>query len=128
MQKYKNVSMAPQCMPKKEGDTSERQTPAVTNRGHLIPCCWLDTPNSLKHPIMKKLLKVSKIDDYESIDEILLTKEWINFAKNLSENNMDEIAPECYSMCKKRTGRDDIKKETYYYKGKIYNINGNLLD
>jgi len=127
MQNNKNISMAPQCMPQREGDTKERQTPAVTNTGHLIPCCWLDTTNTLKHPIMKKMLKVSKIDDYNSIDEILLTKEWINFAKNLSENNIDKIVPECYNICKKRTGRDAIKKETYYYNGKIHNIDGKLI-
>lgn len=127
MQNNKNITMAPLCMPKKEGNTNERQSAAVTNRGHLIPCCWLDTPNTLKHPIMKKLLKVSKIDDHNSIEDILLTKEWQDFARNLTESNIDKILPECYKMCKKRSGKDAIKKETYYYKGKIYNINGNLV-
>jgi len=62
---------------------------AVTNRGHLIPCCWLDDKNNLNHPIMKSLLKVSKISEVDDIEQIVFTKEWIEFEKNLKERNFD---------------------------------------
>ena len=38
---------------------------ALTNRGHLIPCCWCDEEWSLKTPEFQKLLKVSKISEVE---------------------------------------------------------------
>ena len=37
-----------------------RQQVALTNKGELIPCCWLDQKDKLKHPTMVELLKVSK--------------------------------------------------------------------
>ena len=87
---------------------------AVTNRGHLIPCCWLDDFNNLKHPIMLELLKVSKISEVEDIEEIVFTKEWIEFNKNLKERNYDKILPTCKHMCQVREDEDKIKKETFF--------------
>ena len=90
-----------------------RQAAAVTNRGELIPCCWLDTPQTLKHPIMQKMLKVSKIDENKTVEDILFSKEWREFAKNLVERNMDKVLPSCIDHCKKRTGRDRINIEEF---------------
>ena len=87
---------------------------AVTNRGHLIPCCWLDDKNNLNHPIMKSLLKVSKISEVEDIEEIVFTKEWIEFNKNLKVRNYDKILPTCKHMCQVREDEDKIKKETFF--------------
>ena len=107
------IKLVPKCMTiddKKE----YRQQAAVTNRGYLIPCCWLDDEKTLEDPIMKKLLKVSKISEVNDIEEIVLSKEWIQFAKDLHEENFDKILPSCIHHCKKREEHDKIKKETYY--------------
>ena len=66
---------------------------------------------------MVELLKVSKIDEYEKIEDILQTKPWQEFAKNLAEQNMDKIMPVCKSHCKVREGKNRFKRETYIYKG-----------
>ena len=103
----------PKCM--LQGN-DRRQQAAVTNRGHLIPCCWIDQTEELKHPTMQKMLAVSKIDEVESIDEILLSEPWQKFAKH----------------CKKWSGgKDQQKIEEYHIKGKSYQItnpNKNLND
>ena len=62
------IDFEPKCM--LQGN-DRRQQVAVTNRGHLIPCCWIDQTEELKHPTMKEMLKVSKISEVESIDKIL---------------------------------------------------------
>ena len=37
------------------------------------------------------MLKVSKISEHNSIEDILLTKEWQEFARNLAERNLDKV-------------------------------------
>ena len=106
----KKIILEPRCMPK-HGSIEYRMSPAMTNRGELIPCCWMDQAKALKHPIMKQMLKVSKVSDYNNIEEILLTKEWQQFAKDLAEKNIDKVVPVCITHCQKRTGRDRTKIE-----------------
>ena len=60
---------------------------------------------------MKQMLKVSKISDYNNIEDILLTKEWQEFAKNLAEKNLDKVLRVCIIHCQKRSGRDRQKIE-----------------
>ena len=43
---------------------NEIQT-SLTNRGHLIPCCNVDQPETLADPMMVKMLKVSKLSEVE---------------------------------------------------------------
>jgi len=107
------IDLEPRCMTPSDNDPERRMQTAVTNRGHLIPCCWIDQTDVLKHPIMKKMLKVSKISEHDSIEDILLTDEWKEFAKNLAERNFDKILPVCILHCKKRKGRNRHKIETY---------------
>jgi hypothetical protein len=92
---------------------------AITNQGELIPCCYVDTPSNNLDPEYKKLLKVSKINDYDNIEEIYLTKEWIEFAENL-RNHKGFSA--CQNICPKHRKTDTnnvVRKEKVYYKGKI---------
>ena len=92
---------------------------AITNQGELIPCCYIDTPSNNLDPEYKKLLKVSKINDYDNIEEIYLTKEWIEFAENL-RNHKGFSA--CRNICPKHRKIDInnvVRKEKVYYKGKI---------
>ncbi len=84
------VELKPKCF--------EDQQMAVTNRGHLIPCCYCDTQHTMNDLEFQKLLKVSKISDYNSIEEILNTNEWKEFYKNLQQN----IGPRaCQTVCAK---------------------------
>jgi hypothetical protein len=95
---------------------------AITNQGELIPCCYVDTPRNNLDPEYKKLLKVSKINDYDNIEEIYLTKEWIEFAENL-RNHKGPFG--CKLTCpKKRDEKNITRKENIYYKGKkVYGQN-----
>ena len=112
--------LEPRCMIQRN---ERRQQAAVTNRGHLIPCCWIDQTEELKHPTMQKILAVSKISEVESIDEILLSEPWQKFAKDLAENNFKEIMPVCVTHCLKRTDhKDKLKDEVYHFKGKELDI------
>ena len=70
---------------------------AVTNRGHLIPCCRCDEPHTIDDPEFKKLLAVSKISDVDDVNEILLSKEWIQFYKNLLNNKGPKA---CIDTCR----------------------------
>jgi len=79
---------------------------AITNRGELIPCCRCDDPHTINDPEFQKLLKVSKISDYETIEEILQTDEWKKFEKNLRNH----IGPKgCWYTCRKNKPAQDIQ-------------------
>ena len=107
MDKEEKLKLNPRCI-------AGTMQAAVTNRGHLIPCCWLDDKNNLNHPIMKSLLKVSKISEVDNIEQIVFTKEWIEFEKNLKERNFDKILPTCKHQCQVREDKDKIKKEIFF--------------
>tara|TARA_B110000259_G_C13722319_1_gene284961 strand:+ start:176 stop:526 length:351 start_codon:yes stop_codon:yes gene_type:complete len=108
------IELEPRCMPPSGKNPERRMQAAVTNRGHLIPCCLLDETHVLKYPVMKEILKVSKISENKSIEDILLTNEWKKFAQNLTDRNFKKILPECIKNCKKRKGRNRHKIETYF--------------
>ena len=84
---------------------------AFTNRGHLIPCCYCDEQWVLESPQFKKLLKASKVSEVEDIEEILYSKEWMEFEENLrTEKKIPKI---CKIVCTDRGDDDKLKKETY---------------
>ncbi len=107
------IKLMPRCMFKNK---IKSQQAAVSNRGHLIPCCWLDNAKTINHPIMKELLKVSKINEVEDIEQIVFSKEWQEFEKNLRERNMDKILHCCKHHCRLREDKDKLKIETHYGK------------
>ena len=64
--------------------------------GHILPCCWVNTSFNDRH--IKSLLKDKlKIENNNSIEEILDKKEFKEFI-NVLENNSDKNLP---SICKK---------------------------
>lgn len=104
IQKYMDNEIDPKCL-------DDRQPSfGLTNRGELIPCCWMDNQTNRYDEDYQKLLAVSKIEDYDSIDEILYTDEWIQFSKNIS-NGIGFIS--CYQVCKKRE-TPQHKRESFY--------------
>ena len=89
---------------------------AVTNRGYLLPCCYCDEPTNLASPEIKKILKVSKIDDVNSIEKILSSDEWLEFANKLENNKGPEG---CWHVCGNNKTK---KKSTTFYRGKFRRI------
>jgi hypothetical protein len=83
---------------------------AMTNRGEVIPCCWLDTQMNRINQDYQKLLMVSNLDDYDSVDEIFLTDEWVQFYDDLQNG---KGFPTCYQICRKRD-EDQHKREVVY--------------
>lgn len=82
-----------------------------TNRGELIPCCWLDNQNNRVDPKYQKLLNVSNIKEHDSIEDILLQSEWIEFNKNLAKG---KGFPQCHKVCKKEA---KFQRQTIYEPG-----------
>jgi len=80
---------------------------AVTNRGHLIPCCRCDDPDTMNDAKFQQLLRVSKISNNNTIDNILKTPEWQHFYLNLTKH---KGAPACYRTCSKNKPEDDIQE------------------
>jgi hypothetical protein len=71
---------------------------AVTNQGVLLPCCRMDDPETMNDPLMKDMLNASVINDNNKIEDILKSKQWKQFAKDLSNN----IGPNaCRTTCAK---------------------------
>jgi hypothetical protein len=109
------IELDPQCL-------KDEMQVAITNKGELIPCCYLDTQRNNLDPEYRKLLKVSKISDVNSIEEIYLTKEWQEFADNL-RNHKGPYG--CRITCPKKRDIDNVvRKEKIYHKGsKTYEKN-----
>ena len=80
---------------------------AVTNRGHLIPCCRCDDPLTMRDTKFQELLAVSKISDNNTIDDILETAEWKLFYINLTKH---QGPPACELTCNKNMNKDKIQE------------------
>lgn len=93
---------------------------AVSNRGHLIPCCRCDSPHTMDDPHFKKLLDVSVISRENTVDKILATREWLEFTEDLKKN----IGPRaCQLTCKKESDPDTLRTYT-----KIDTENAKVID
>ena len=84
-----------------------KQQMAMSNRGHLLPCCWCDQEWTLNTPLFQKMLKVSKLADVDKVEDILESKEWTEFADNLNNNIGLDV---CYEICGETKQQ---KTETY---------------
>ena len=109
LKRYKEQELDPKCL------DNRQENFGLTNRGELIPCCWLDTPLNRHDKDYQKLLAVSKIEDYDSIHEILLTDEWVEFSKNISNGIGFGI---CHLTCKKRETAQFKRVTSYGTTGK----------
>ena len=94
------MKLYPRCM-------SGKKPPAYSATGYILPCCWCDDDKVLTefNFLMKEHLKV---DNVESIDEIFLSEEWINFFKMIEHNPIE--AP---FVCKKYCSNDWETKRIY---------------
>ena len=98
------IKLDPKCL------KDNKMQMAVTNNGELIPCCWCDSAHTRDNPTYKKLLAVSKIDDYEKIEDILETIEWKEFENNLRNN---KGLPACERTCPVRKDKEDVVKKSF---------------
>jgi len=90
---------------------------AITNRGELLPCCRCDDPKSYRNDeSLWNLMQASKIDEFDTIDEILFLDEWQIFVENL-KNHKGPIC--CFDLCEKE--KKEEQKQIY----KTFD-NGNL--
>ena len=89
----KDSELDPKCI------TGVQEAFAITNRGEVIPCCWLDTSAQKKELEYGMLTLASNLDDYDSIEEILLQDEWVEFRNNLRKGKGFAL---CHHVCKKR--------------------------
>ena len=86
---------------------------AMSNRGHLLPCCWCDQEWTLNTPLFQKMLKVSKVSEAENIDEIVLSVEWREFEQIMKEGEAGDhsrVPKNCLYHCLVRPN-DHVKIE-----------------
>ena len=121
------VKLSPLCLPDPKGKRPGRNGQkhvmpmAVNNRGYLLPCCWCDEKNITASKQFKPLYDVSKLEDYNNINEILETKEWVEFENDLinardigDEDSLKKVQPVCIHHCKVRKEEDKMKIETNF--------------
>lgn len=100
---YHDIPLDAKCM------DDRQQAFAITNLGQLIPCCWLDNQDNRKDLEYQQLLMVSHVSDYDTIEEILTTDEWIKFYNNLKSG---KGFPTCHNVCKARSSAQH-KREVF---------------
>ena len=105
----KNIKMKPMCF--------EEFAFGITNKGELLPCCYCDDQQTLNDPDFKKLTDVSKIADYDKIEDIFKNKEWKEFYDLLA----NDIPPchACFQTCGfKKDGKPikEIREDAYFNK------------
>lgn len=85
---------------------------SATNTGYLVPCCYCDENEALNDPEFQKLLSASKLDEHETIEEIIFSKEWKEFEENLRNHKGPQF---CISHCKVTEEKEKsiIRKDTW---------------
>lgn len=97
----------PQCV--NETFAAEGKSFGTSAKGYITPCCWIDLSyysdyETLKNydPKIAILFKEHlKIENNESIEEILLSDEWQEFRRNL--NSLDTAPKQCKKQCFRNT-------------------------
>ena len=95
----------------------ERFPFAMSNKGELLPCCYCDSKKNMRDPRFQPLVKVSKVSDYNKIDDIFETKEWKEFYDLLTK----DIPPchACYQTCgfkEDGTPIKEVREDTHFNK------------
>tara|TARA_B100000424_G_C22841338_1_gene448963 strand:+ start:558 stop:896 length:339 start_codon:yes stop_codon:yes gene_type:complete len=78
--------------------------------GHLMPCCWCFKTNDPDINVLNQ--EHLKIENVDSIEEIVLSDEWLKFTNTLANDPLN--APKtCWKYCGKGKGYAIKKHETY---------------
>ena len=76
---------------------------AYSAKGFLLPCCWCDTINPKSDKELYKLFNPNlHLSNVDSVDEILLSDEWLDFKKSITKDY--DKAPD---VCKRYCGHKD---------------------
>ena len=79
--------------------------------GHLMPCCWCFKTNDPDINVLNQ--EHLKIDNVDSIDEILLSDEWLNFIDSLINDPVKNAPELCWKYCGKGKGYAVKTQEVY---------------
>ena len=101
------TKIKPKCFYKMEA--------AINAQGFLLPCCWCDQPWTLEQECFKPLVQdkfhLSKVKD---INEVIYSKEWQKFKKDLEESNIENLPPVCMKQCEEKDGENKQSKIQRY--------------
>jgi len=102
-------------------ENKRKMGPAYTATGYMLPCCFCDTGNSdwkKEFEFYGLWSEHLKVENVESIQDILTSDEWYDFHKMLIDN--PEAAPQ---VCKLKCSIEhtDPKKVIEYLDGKPNN-------
>ena len=76
---------------------------AVSATGFILPCCWLDRPDSEIDEKAATLFNDKlHIDNNESIEDILMSDTWLEFYDML-EHQPNEAPKHCHKKCSSGT-------------------------
>ena len=67
-----------------------------TARGYILPCCWSDRPDLFESDMKDLVQKKFKLDNIESIEEVLFSEEWQIFYNDLKNGKGRKI---CHIYC-----------------------------
>ena len=98
------TTLNPKCI-------TENRDLAYVSTGHLTPCCWV---NDNFEKYLKDIVSLEMhIDNFDSIEDILLSKPWKDFFDMLMNNPSD--APQvCQRYCGVDKSWEEIEgKETF---------------
>jgi hypothetical protein len=101
-----SVKLYPKCHPYWviDGNIVNNRPVAMehTNTGYLLPCCWVDSLDHIEELKSFGMLDESlKLDNNNSVKEIMLSKQWVNFHKILFEDQEN-----AHSLCKKQCSEE----------------------
>ena len=99
-----NTVLKPKCLiPDEEGDI---QCLGHSAQGYLTPCCWLAAnPRGIAQDIFYQ--EKMKICNNDSINDIIQSKEWLDFYTLLQEEP-DKAPKVCYKMCSTDSSVGDV--------------------
>ena len=91
-------------------------------KGFILPCCWCDIPNPENDIEIYKLFKEKlHIDNNDTIEEIVLSDEWISFFSTLVDNP-SKASKVCKLYCSVENKMNVVKKVTIHSKDKVKNF------
>lgn len=91
----------PQCVHGLRMGEREENVPltAYTNNGYLLPCCLVEGVEF--HPVFSKFLDPAlRVEDNESIDDIVTSDTWVDFFYNIINNK--DVPSICLQKCSER--------------------------
>lgn len=92
-----------------------KQELATNAKGFLIPCCYCG-PESDDDLNFKKLIKDEfHLDKIDKITNIINSKEWQEFKKNLKENNVENLPKVCIKYCSVENNNEKAANALEYF-------------